>query len=100
MKNPVHPGEIIGHDVVAALGLSVTEVARRLGVSPTYLSRVISGHSRVNASLAYRLELAGVSTGRFWLNLQTAFDLATTIVDPATVEKLHSGNTDEVSDES
>ena len=92
MKNPVHPGEIIGEDVVAALGLSVSEAAKRLGVSRTYLSKVIAGTSRLNTNLASRLELAGISTAMFWLDLQTAFDRANTTVDPATVEKLDSGN--------
>ena len=91
MRNPVHPGEIIGEDVVAALGLSVSEAAKRLGVSRTYLSKVIAGTSRLNTNLAYRLELAGISTATFWLDVQTAFDLANTTVDPATVERLYSG---------
>ena len=33
MKNPVHPGEILRDDVVADLGLSVSEAASRLGIS-------------------------------------------------------------------
>lgn len=89
MKNPAHPGEIIGQDVVAGLGLSVTEVARRLGVSRAHLSRVIAGKSRVNANLAYRLELGGVATATFWLNVQTAFDLANLTVDHGSVRPLN-----------
>lgn len=76
MKNPVHPGEILREDVLADLGLSVGEVADRLGISRVTLSRVLHGHARISPNLAVRLEEAGVSTARAWLALQNAHDLA------------------------
>jgi len=76
MNNPVHPGEILREDVIADLGLSVSEAASRLGVSRVALSRVLNEHARVSPNLAIRLEEAGVSTARAWLALQTAHDLA------------------------
>lgn len=76
MKNPVHPGEILREDVLAALGISVSEAAELLGVSRVTLSRVLHGHARVSSNLAVRLEAAGVSTARSWLALQLAFDLS------------------------
>jgi addiction module HigA family antidote len=76
MKNPVHPGEILRDDVLAELGLSVTDAAERLGVSRVTLSRVLHGHARVSPNLAVRLEEAGVGTARAWLAMQTSFDLA------------------------
>lgn len=76
MKSPVHPGEILREDVLAELGLSVSEAAERLGVSRVTLSRVLHGHARVSPNLAVRLEAAGVSTARAWLAMQSAHDLA------------------------
>jgi len=76
MKNPVHPGEILREDVLADLGLSVSDAAERLGVSRVTLSRVLHGHARVSPNLAVRLEEAGVGTARAWLTMQTAYDLA------------------------
>lgn len=76
MKTPTHPGEILREDVLAELGLSVTEAAERLGVSRVSLSRVLHGHAGISPNLAIRLEEAGVSTARAWLDMQTAFDLA------------------------
>ena len=76
MKNPVHPGEILREDVLAELGLSVSEAAERLGVARVTLSRVLHGHARVSPNLAVRLEEAGVGTARAWLAMQTSFDLA------------------------
>lgn len=76
MKNPVHPGEILREDVLADLGLGVTEAATRLGVSRVSLSRVLHGHARISSNLAIRLEEAGVGTARAWLAMQVAHDLA------------------------
>lgn len=39
-RPPVHPGEILREDVLPSLGLSVSEAARRLGVSRQQLHRV------------------------------------------------------------
>lgn len=76
MKRPVHPGAILREDVLAALEISVSEAAERLGVSRVTLSRVVHEHARVSPNLALRLEAAGVGTARAWLALQTARDLA------------------------
>jgi addiction module HigA family antidote len=76
MKTPVHPGEVLREDVLAELGLGVSEAAKRLGVSRVTLSRVLHGHARISPNLAVRLEQAGVSTARAWLAMQTAYDLA------------------------
>ena len=76
MKDPPHPGVIIGEDVLAELGLSVVEAAARLGVSRVTLSRVIHGHAGVSPNLAVRLERAGAGTARAWLAMQANYDLA------------------------
>lgn len=76
MKNPPHPGELLREDVIAELGLSITEAARRLGMSRVAFSRVVNGKAAVSADLAVRLERAGVGTARSWLAMQTSHDLA------------------------
>ena len=76
MKTPPHPGIMLRNDVLEPLGLGVTEAARKLGMSRVALSRVVNGHAGISPELAIRLEQAGVSTARFWMNLQSNFDLA------------------------
>ncbi|PZU40879.1 MAG: addiction module antidote protein, HigA family [Microbacterium sp.] len=76
MKNPPHPGTVIGEDVLGELGLTVAEAAARLGVSRVALSRVIHGHAGVSPNLAIRLERSGVGTARAWLAMQANYDLA------------------------
>jgi antitoxin HigA-1 len=76
MKSPPHPGALLKEDVIAPLGLSVTEAAERLGMSRVAFSRVLNGRAAISADLAIRLEMAGASTARFWMSLQSAYDLA------------------------
>jgi addiction module HigA family antidote len=76
MKSPAHPGEMLREDVLAPLGLSVTEAAERLGMSRVALSRVLNGRAAISPDLAVRLERAGVSTARAWLSMQANYDLA------------------------
>ncbi len=76
MKNHPHPGEMLREDVLVPLGLEVTEAAQRLGLARTTLSRLINGKSGISPDLAIRLERAGVSTARFWMNLQSNYELS------------------------
>lgn len=76
MKFPVHPGELLREEVIAALQLSVTEAAERLGLSRVALSPVLNGRAGISPDLALRLERAGVSTARAWLAMQSNYDLA------------------------
>ena len=89
LHNPPHPGELLGEDVINALGLKISEAARRLGVSRVALSRVVNGHAALSPELANRLELAGVGTARAWLAMQINYDLAAVRqLPPPTVRAL------------
>ncbi|MEY4270639.1 MAG: hypothetical protein RLZZ58_1855 [Pseudomonadota bacterium] len=79
MKNPPHPGLMLRADVLEPLGLGVTEAAQKLGMSRVALSRVVNGRAGISPDLAIRLEQAGVSTARFWMGLQSNYDLATAL---------------------
>lgn len=75
MFNPPHPGETLREDVIEPLGLSVSETAKRLGMSRVALSRVLHEHAGISPDLAVRLERAGISTARHWMALQSAYEL-------------------------
>ena len=75
MHNPPHPGEILLEDVIPGLGMSITEVARRLGFARETFSRILHGHAPVSPDLAVRLERAGISKAQMWLSMQSSYDL-------------------------
>jgi len=75
MHNPPHPGEILREDVLPALKMTSTDLAEHLGYSRTHFSTILNGHTAISAELALRLEMAGLSNGRQWLAMQSAYDL-------------------------
>ena len=76
MKNPPHPGLSVRHDCVEPLGLSITEAAKKLGVSRKQLSDVVNGRSGISPAMAIRLDKAFGGGAETWLRLQAAYDLA------------------------
>jgi len=76
MLNPPHPGEGLKEDVLAPLGLTVTETAKALGVSRKTLSEIVNGKSPITPDIAVRLERAFANPpADMWLRLQAAYDL-------------------------
>ena len=74
MYNPPHPASILREDVLPALGLTVTEAARQLGVS-----RVLNERAGISVDLARRIEAwLGPENGgsaETWLRMQIDYDL-------------------------
>ncbi len=75
MHNPPHPGIFLNETVIKPLAIGVTEAAQHLAMSRTALSRVLNGKAGISPDLAVRLERAGQSSARFWVNLQANYDL-------------------------
>ena len=75
MHNPPHPGEVLREDVIAPLGLSVTDAADRLAMSRVALSRVLNGKAGISPDLAVRLEQAGAGTAQAWVAMQANYEL-------------------------
>lgn len=79
MYNPPHPGETLREDILPALGLTITEAAKQLGVTRAAFSRVLNEHAAISPEMALRLEgWLGVENGGradLWLGQQAAYDL-------------------------
>lgn len=75
MYNPPHPGEFITDIYLAPNDISARELATRLDVAPSTLSRVLNGSSRVTPEMALRLAKALGRTAESWLAMQDAHDL-------------------------
>lgn len=75
MHNPPHPGEVLQDTVLAEGRISVTEFARKLGVSRVALSRVTNGRAAMSADMALRLGAALGGSAESWLQMQGAYDL-------------------------
>lgn len=75
MHNPPHPGEFITDIYLAPNGISGRELAEKLRVAPSTLSRVLKGTSRVTPEMALRLSIALGRSPESWLAMQDAYDL-------------------------
>lgn len=75
VHNPPHPGETLREDLLPALEISKTDLARRLGVARETLSRILNGRAPISPDLAVRLERAGIGKARIWLGVQADYDL-------------------------
>ncbi|HET6546288.1 MAG TPA: HigA family addiction module antitoxin [Rhodanobacteraceae bacterium] len=74
-RPPTHPGAILREDVLPALGLSVTETARRLRVSRQTLHDLLAERKGFTPEMALRVgKLAGNGAG-LWLRMQQDYDL-------------------------
>jgi addiction module HigA family antidote len=82
---PVHPGEILMEEFLGPLDLSQNRLAVAIGVPPRRINEIVHGKRRVTADTALRLARYFGTSDRFWLNLQTRYDLE--------VEKDHLGST-------
>ncbi|MDD5729388.1 MAG: HigA family addiction module antitoxin [Victivallales bacterium] len=73
---PVHPGVYL-KELLAELELSQYRLAHDIGVPAMRISYVVSGKRPVNAELALRLGRYFGQEPRYWINLQSRFDMDT-----------------------
>lgn len=76
MHEPIHPGLILGEDILKEMNITITDGANRLGISRKTLSLVVNGKARIQADLAVRLEAVfNKPSAEHWLRMQSAHDL-------------------------
>ena len=67
MKNPPHPGNVILHDCIEPLGLTITDAAAALHVTRTTLSELVNGKRGISPEMAMRLEQVFGGSAESWL---------------------------------
>jgi len=75
MHNPPHPGEVLRDGVFTDTGITVTEFAKRIGVTRVALSRVLNGKAGISADMAVRITAALGGSAESWLHMQANYDL-------------------------
>jgi addiction module HigA family antidote len=90
VHNPPHPGEFISRVYLEPFGVSGRDLAKQLDVSPSTLSRVLRGASRVTPEMALRLSKALGRSAESWLAMQDGHDvwIARQNLDLRTVQPL------------
>jgi addiction module HigA family antidote len=72
---PIHPGELLLEEFLEPLGISQYRLAKDISVPPRRINEIVHGTRSVTADTALRLARYFGTSERFWLNLQTRYDL-------------------------
>ena len=72
---PVHPGEILEEEFLKPLALTQYRLAKGLKVPARRINEIVHGKRAISADTALRLGRFFRNAPRFWLNLQTSYDL-------------------------
>jgi addiction module HigA family antidote len=71
---PIHPGSFL-RDELEVLGVSARKFAEHIHVPHNAVTGIMNGDRSVSAQMAIRLGQAFGTTPRYWLNLQSIYDL-------------------------
>lgn len=72
---PIHPGEILDLEFLKPLGVSQYRLAKDISVPPRRINEIVKGNRSITANTALRLARYFGTSERFWLNLQSHYDL-------------------------
>ncbi len=72
---PIHPGEVLLADFLEPMGVSQYRLAQDVSVPPRRINEIVLGKRSISADTALRLARYFGTSERFWLNLQSRFDL-------------------------
>lgn len=77
LLDDIHPGEILLEDFMKPLGITARQLAADMDVPPSRISDIVNGARPISADSALRLGLFFSMDPRYWLNLQTEYDMRT-----------------------
>lgn len=72
---PVCPGEILLEEFLKPMQISQYRLAKEISVPPRRINEIVLGKRSITADTALRLSRYFGTSERFWLNLQTRYDL-------------------------
>jgi len=72
---PIHPGEILLGDFLKPMGISQYKMSKDISVPPRRINEIVQGKRSISADTALRLSRYFGLSERFWLNLQSRYDL-------------------------
>jgi len=75
LLTPIHPGEILLEEFLQPLEISQYRLAKDIGVPVRRINEIVLGKRRITADTALRLSRFFGLSERFWINLQSRYDL-------------------------
>ncbi|MFQ5420070.1 MAG: HigA family addiction module antitoxin [Anaerolineae bacterium] len=75
LLSPIHPGEILLEEFLQPMEISQYRLAKDIGVPPRRINEIVHGKRGISADTALRLSRYFGLSERFWMNLQTRYNL-------------------------
>lgn len=72
---PIHPGEILLEEFLKPMGISQYRLAKDMHVDPRRINEIVLGKRAITAETALRMSRYFGTSERFWMNLQTRYDI-------------------------
>lgn len=72
---PIHPGEILLEEFLEPMGISQYRLAKDISIPPRRINEVVLGKRAITPDTALRLSLYFGLSERFWINLQSRYDI-------------------------
>jgi addiction module HigA family antidote len=72
---PIHPGEILLEEFLKPLEITQYRLAKDINVPARRINEIVLGKRAISADTALRLSRYFGLSERFWINLQTRYDL-------------------------
>ena len=72
---PIHPGEVLMMEFLQPMGLTQYRLAKDISVPPRRINEIAHGKRAITADTALRLSRYFGTSERFWMNLQTRYDM-------------------------
>lgn len=72
---PIHPGEILLEEFLKPMSISQYRLAKDINVPARRINEIVQGKRAISVDTALRLSRYFGLSDRFWLNLQTQYDL-------------------------
>jgi antitoxin HigA-1 len=73
--SPIHPGEILMEEFLKPMAISQYKLAKSISVPPRRINEIVHGLRAITPDTALRLSRYFGMSERFWINLQTRYDL-------------------------
>ena len=72
---PIHPGEILKIEFLEPMGITQYRLAKDISVVPRRINEIVHGKRAITADTALRLARYFGTSEKFWMNLQTRYDM-------------------------
>lgn len=87
-REAIHPGEILKYEYLDEMGITQQQLSKDLDTTYAAINEIVNGKRGISTEMAYKLgKYFGISV-KFWINLQTNYEMELFEKDSQKQDKL------------